>query len=423
MKTTRIVFAFVLSVSIASAVVAQHSDFEIKERFKTMYEGLKQDIDSARTREQIAQIPNRIKGLQSEFAEHSTLLGGAFYPKTFDGMIDELRDQFALAQEKTTTIQLQGERIAEMEGQLATLTIELDKLNQERTDLLAKLRSSNNSLAEQKDLVRRLTANLQAKDRLVTAMTDSIFLPFGKNMQALNEIEKDALGNRLVKANLVSRIADIANDNVKFLDATKLEAKDYGTLVNQYEQFQNRWNGLREKIKAAMLANIAMTSARAKKGQKTAPAQENPTEQVDAALTDWRKKLDSSFWTNLMAEFTTRGVLVQPFNDAKSFSASMRAYVDSAKASGMNTEKFVDEVWIQRVDKDWRSALESESMLGKLEYAALDKAVSQLHTEKFDWKIVFWLVNVLAIVLVGWWFLTRKPKVAPQQPATAKPNA
>lgn len=413
--------AFVLCAMVFSGL-AQQSDFEIKERFKSTYETLKLDIDSARTPEQMAQISNRIKGLESEFAEHSKLIAGAFYPKTLERMIGDVRDQYALAQEKNTTIQIQTEKIVTLETQLATLTTQIEGLNAEREVLLAKLRSTQNSLAEQRELVRQLNTNLAAKDRLVSAMVDSIFLPYGKNMDALTEFQKDALGKNLEKASILTRIAGIAQDNVNFLSATKLEAKDYGVLVNQYEQFKNRWAGLRDKVISAIAASNAMTAAKTKGKKSELKVVQDPGAQVDAALAEWRTKLDGSFWASLTNEFSSRGVLIQPFNDAKSFSASVRSYVESSRTSSTDPKTFVDEIWIQRIDKDWRQALESESMLGKVEYASLDKLVSQLHQERFDWKILFYVLNVIAVVAVGWWFLTRKTKTAHQPAAAAKPN-
>jgi uncharacterized protein (UPF0335 family) len=417
---TRIAILIFAFAAFTSFSVAQQSDYEIKERFKSVYETLKRDIDSARTKEQTAQIPNRIKGLETEFAEHATLISGAFYPKTFDTMLGDLREQFTVAQERNTTIQNQGERITILEGQLAGLSAEIEKLNVERKELMAQLKSANISLAQQRSLVKALNVNLAAKDKLVNAMVDSIFLPFGKNMDALSEVQKDALGKKLEKASIISRIADIANDNVRFLEATKLEAKDYGTLVSQYDQFKNRWTGLRDKVSAAIVASTAATAKQSKKGQPTPEA--NPADQVDAALNNWHSKLDASFWASLTEEFKSRNVLVQPFNDAKSFSASIRSYVESAQRSGEDTKAFVDEIWIQRIDKDWRPALESETMLGKLEYASLDKTVSQLHKEKFNWSILWWVLNVLAAAGVVWWFLTRKPKAAQQVATATKPN-
>lgn len=420
-------FQRLLSTALALLVfigfsLAQESDYEIKERFRQTYETLKRDIDSARTRDQMALLSSRIGALEQEFAEHSKLIAGAFHPKTLESMIDELRDQYTLAQYKNTTIQEQSDKIAALENQIAILNTQIEGLNAEREMLIAQLKSAQTSLAEQRELVKRLRDNLNAKDRLVSALVDSIFLPFGKNLDQLSEVQKEALAQRLEKANILARIADIAQDNITFLGSTKLEAKDYAVLVSQYEQFKNRWSGLKEKLSAAVAASTPGTTRA--KGKQAVP-QTNEAEQVDAALVEWRTKLDASFWAGLMNEFSSRNIAVQPFNDGKSFAASIRSYVESAKQnSDDNTKIFVDEIWIQRIDKDWRGALESESMLGKLEYASLDRLVSQLHKERFNWQIVFWIANVIAVILVGWWFLTRKPKPAQnQEPVAAKPNA
>lgn len=409
-------------IAFSTLVLAQRSDFEVKERFQQMYEALKHDIDSAKTKEQMAQLASRINALESEFAESRKLISGAFYPRTFETMITELRDQHAVAQLKNTTIQEQGEHIASLENQISILNTQIEGLNAEREMLLAKLQSAQASLAEQRELIKRLRDNLAAKDRLVNTLVDSIFLPFGKNLNNLSEVQKDALAKRLEKANVIARIVDIAQDNITFLGSTSLEAKDYSTLVAQYDQFKKRWTGLKEKLIAAVATTS--TAAKGAKAQQARATSSSDAEQVDAALNEWRSTLDASFWASLMHEFTSRNILLQPFNDGKSFSASIRSYVESAKnSSDESTRIFVDEIWIQRVDKDWRGALESESMLGKLEYASLDRLVSQLHKERFNWQIVFWIANVIAVILVGWWFLSRKPKNAQQETVAAKPNA
>lgn len=424
MNLQRFIIMCSLLAALGMPALTQQSDYEIKERFRRMYEALKQDIDSAQTREQMAQIASRINGLETEFAEHKKLLAGAFYPQTLEGMIAELRNQYAVAELKNSTIRQQTERIVALENQIAILNTQIEGLNAEREMLLAKLQLAQTTVAEQRELIKRLNANLAEKDKLVSALIDSIFLPFGKNLQSLSEVQKEALAHQLEKANIISRVADIARDNVEFLSATKLEAKDYAVLVSQYEQFKNRWFGLKDRLTAAASVAAAPASKGTKQKTEVASASDQ-AEQVDAVLATWRAKLDESFWAGLRNEFTSRNVLVQPFNDGKSFAASIRSYVESAKKnSDDNTRVFVEEIWIQRIDKDWRSALESESMLGKLEYASLDRLVSQLHKERFNWQIVFWIANIIAVILVGWWFLARKPKTAEQQTAAAaKPNA
>lgn len=414
MRTLRLA---ILVCTVAAAGLAQQSDFEIKERFKSMYDELKRDIDSIRTADQIALIPNRISGLESEFAPHKDLIAGAFYPETLESMMTGLKNQFALAEANATTIHTQTARIDELETELVVLNTELARLNSEREELIAQLRSANNSAAQQQDLVRRLTANLQAKDKLVYAMIDSIFLPFGKNMESLTEVQTDALGQKLEKTSIVTRIADIAQDNVKFLEETKLEPKDYSTLVNQYEQFRNRWNGLREKVNVAFAASNVKAAAKGKKGAPV-PAGENPVDRVDASLADWQNKLKSSVWSGVMREFSSRNIFIRPFTDAQSFSTGIRAYVDSVKAAGGDTKTFAHEIWVQRIDKEWKAALEKDFLLGKIEYASLDRKVAELREQTFDWKIVFWIVNGIVVVLIVWWLFTRKPKTV-QQPVSS----
>jgi hypothetical protein len=145
---------------------------------------------------------------------------------------------------------------------------------------------------------------------------------------------------------------------------------------------------------------------------------------VDSLLTLWQAKLMNGFWSALEAEFTNRGAKVQHFTDPASFSASIRAYVDTLKATGSNVSVFVNDIWKDRVDKEWRESLIREKMLGKAEYAALDRLVSELAQEKVDQRFLIYSLGVVFLVLVGWWLFTRRPKAPPaaQPPAPTEGN-
>jgi len=148
----------------------------------------------------------------------------------------------------------------------------------------------------------------------------------------------------------------------------------------------------------------------AAKGGTPGAAQEDPGNHVDSVLVGWNTKLLSVFWTALGQEFTSKEVSIKSFSDGPSFSASVRAYVDSSKASGSDASVFVNDIWKERIDREWRDALSKESMLGKVEYAALDKYVSELGQQKFDAKFILYIL-VFAMVVAGiWWFVGRKPK-------------
>jgi hypothetical protein len=80
---------------------------------------------------------------------------------------------------------------------------------------------------------------------------------------------------------------------------------------------------------------------------------------------------------------------------------------------------FVNDIWKERIDKEWRESLIREKMLGKAEYAALDRLVSELAQEKLDQRFLIYSLIVVALVLVAWWVFTRKPKTPPPAQASS----
>jgi hypothetical protein len=111
-------------------------------------------------------------------------------------------------------------------------------------------------------------------------------------------------------------------------------------------------------------------------------------------------------------EFSSNGIQLQPFGDARTFSQSVRAYIATLKTSGQDPTVFVEKVWKERIDREWRDVLSKESMLGKAEYAALDQLVSELHAQQVGGHFYLYIVLVLALVVAIWWFFFRKPRAS-----------
>jgi hypothetical protein len=304
-----------------------------------------------------------------------------------------------------------------MEGAIQVLTYRLDTLSAERDKLFADLKENKTNVTALRETVRRLQNMLQMRDKLIFALVDSIFMPYGKDLATLNDIQRDALSTKLSDNNLVNRIYSIAADNIRFLGATELQGKDYAALLDHYRQFEGRWKGLSDKILAVTVAGIAPGAARKspqeRAGSITPPSQPSgvaQAQQVDSLLGEWNTRLQRSFWSAIEREFTSRQIQIMPFSDAPGFSASIRAYVQSLQASGDDPSVFVDEIWKTKIDKEWREALTRDGMLGKEEYAALDKLVSELAKTKFDLKFVLYAGIIGLAALVLWWLLAKKPK-------------
>jgi len=393
----------------ATGVFSQESDYEVKVNFETQYKAIKSAIDSSTSVQVLDSLNLQINSLESSYANRKEFLDRALYPETFSEMIDNLRSLYSRTYNRVGLITSQGGKIIVLEQQIVILTSRLDSLTADRNRLYAELQDTRRSLSAMRETMRKLQLNLSAKDRLIFALVDSIFLPYDKNLNQVGDVQKDALSQKLLKANVLARLYDIAEDNVKFLDVTQLQPKDYSGLIDQYQQFQSKWTGLRQKINAVYETAPAMAGAPGRGGAGKAPPRP-PAVPVDSAMYDWHTRLVSNFWSSIAKEFSNKNIVVQPITDAKSFSASVRKYVDSMKTSGQDASVFIEEVWKQRIDKEWREALSKDSMLGKTEYASLDMAVSELGKSKINLTFLLYIAVALAVVLIGWWFIRRKPK-------------
>ncbi len=409
--------AFILFLFPFLTVPAQESDFAVKRDFEDRAALIRTHIDAAVSTAQLDSLKNAIDGFEIDFQPHTDFLDKALYPETFASRMKEMRERHERTLLRLRTIELQGTRMAEMEGAIQVLTYRLDTLSAERDKLFADLKENKTNVTALRETVRRLQNMLQMRDKLIFALVDSIFMPYGKDLATLNDVQRDALSTKLSDNNLVNRIYSIAADNIRFLGATELQGKDYAALLDHYRQFEGRWKGLSDKIQSVTVAGLTPGAARKspqeRAGSITPPSQPvgvAQAQQVDSLLGEWNTRLQRSFWSAVEREFTSRQIQIMPFSDAPGFSASIRAYVQSLQASGDDPSVFVDEIWKTKIDKEWREALTRDGMLGKEEYAALDKQVSELAKTKFDLKFVLYAGIIGLVALVLWWLLAKKPK-------------
>lgn len=411
-----------LCMFLTAFVYAQESDYTVLQSFQQRAAALRTAMDSASTPQTMDAIKPQIDALALDFQAKKEFLDKALAPDTFDGTIASLRKQFDVAYARTSEIQTQGVRILELETTIQAINSKLDTLSQERTQLFADLQEAKKNVSALRETVRRLTANLQANDRLIFSMVDSIFLPYDKNMSQASDIEKERLAGTLQQSNVLARISAVANDNLRFLETTQFQPKDYASLVDQYQAFQARWNGLSERLREVAAASERRAAAATEKKGGKSPASTlsaTASTQVDSALSLWKAKLMQDYWSGLEREFTDKGITINHFTDGPSFAASVNALVASYKQRGGDVDTFVDDVWRERVDKEWRESLVKDGVLGRVEYAALDKSVSELVQKTIDFKLILYALGIIVIAVAIWWVVTRKTKTQPPPPAPA----
>ena len=428
----RIVLLVLLGATLSATGAAQWSDHALMSNFEDRYRQIASRLDSATATEEIESLKGEIQKLETDFAPHQQFLDKALYPLTFNESMSKLRSLQVLTYDRVYLIRTQGVKLSELESRITSLTTRLDSLTAQRDQLFGELQESRKSLSALREAVKRLTANLAAKDRLIFAIADSIFLPYGKDLSQVADLQKEAIGQRLDRANVLTRVYEIAADNVKFLDVTQLQGKDYGNLIEQYQAFTGRWTGLKEKITDVAATSAVVPSGSTGKGSAKTPVMRGGEKQiraasetaaaqaahVDSVLAEWHARLNAGFWGGLQKEFTNAGITVAPFNDGPSFSSSVRQHVASLAASKQDPQPFVETLWKQKIDKEWREGLTKDAMLGKTEYAALDKLVSELSRETIDMTFVAYIAGILVIAALIWLLVFRKKK-PPSQPAPA----
>jgi hypothetical protein len=428
----RLFLLALLSATLCAAGTAQRSDFALKGDFEDRYRQISSRLDSAETTQEIESLKGEIVKLETDYTPHELFLDKALYPLTFNESIAKLRALQVLTYDRVYLIRTQGVKLSELEARINSLTTRLDSLTAQRDQLFGELQESRKSLTALREAVKRLSANLAAKDRLIFAIADTIFLPYGKDLHQVADLQKEAIGQRLEKTNVLTRVYEIAADNVKFLDVTQLQGKDYGNLIEQYQAFTVRWTGLKEKITDVAATGAMVPTGSTGKGSAKTPvvrgggkeirtASETATAQaahVDSVLAEWHARLNAGFWGGLQKEFTTAGITVAPFNDGPSFASSVRQYVASLASSKQDPQPFVETLWKQKIDKEWREGLSKDAMLGRTEYAALDKLVSELSRETIDMTFIAYIAGILVIAALIWLMVFRKKK-GPDQPVPA----
>lgn len=399
----------------AAAGPAQESDFELKQKFESTVRSLRTALDTATSVTSLDRTLDSINALAAGYKPHEAFFDKALVPETYASTIAGLRNGYAVAYDRVATIQAQEGRIIDLESRLALLVGDIDSLRRERDRLFGELRASRQSNQQLQATIRQLNQSLQTRDRLVFALLDSIFVPYQGAGHTTGDTQLENQGQKLQQTSAVARVAEVASDNVRFLGVSALEPKSFASAADQYDRFAKRWQAFRPDIVAASTA--ARTAALAKaagtgSAQSVPPPAVDPGVRVDSLLGLWKSTLDGAIWRGVAGEFAAKSIYLPPFHDGPSFAAAVRAYVDSAKASGKDASVFVNEVWKERIDKEWRDVLTRGDVLGREQYAALDASVSELGKKPFDMTIMLVLGLILLAVAAVWYVLSRRSRSA-----------
>jgi regulator of replication initiation timing len=383
-----------------NTLVAQ-SDYQTVQDFKKEVQNIEQKIKEADSLNAAEQVSGEIDRLSSKYEPHKKLLDNGLYPDNFDKTIQRLRNSNNLRQGDFT-------QITELKTTVTTLQEEIDTLKV-RNDALARqfaeLETQNKSeVAKLQGMISELRASLQRRDQLLISMIREMLPSDYETSDQLSSQEKQEIVSRAEQKNILANIKKAVNDNIRFLDATRLYPSDMRDVKAQYDNFSRIWNN----------AGSAIIDLYAEKKKRTEEVAE-----IKDAFDRWNAKINERVWSSINAEFAANSIYLAKFNSGDEFISTISSYISdeimNSEARGeekaqQEYEKF-DSTWSNKIKPSWMSFLLDNKMISEkgedsieIKLASWEDAV---YPEKFNWLYV--VIGVLVVTLIVVLFIRRSP--------------
>lgn len=372
-------------------LVAQ-SDLEIKQNFEKRHAELLKAAEAATTSEEVKKVQSDIDAFEKEYEPHKAFLDKALYPDNFQATMEALRGRVSYTAKQTEAVETQTARATELEGQVKTLTEQVDKLTTENSSILEQLHAleadrtkDRRQLEQLRGLVAKLQKNISDRDNMIFNLADSLFLQFDKpSMTPADERQKMVA---FEKNNILSSVKRAISDNMNFLQSTSLSGEDVVRLKEEQRKFAGHWKGVGPR-----LAQIYLPS---KEKERQVP-------EIDSMIVQWGRKADRVFWKALSDEFTNHNLMVEPFTSGESFHQNVARYIDNQTNNVDNQKEdaryatyqtFADTVWEKRIDPVWLPLLKREGMI-------TDNQIGDIKAKMDVWKSKVKSTNYIIYIVI-----------------------
>ncbi len=416
---------FVVGLVVLSCFLAaqEKSDYATVQKFQGEVKMLAKSVDSAKTVQDCAEVSASIDAMIKEFQPDSELLNKVLYPDDYAATLENLRNKLFVRQKDLGVIEAQFIRITELETKVRQLSDSLGMSNAANEKLLAdvkqltltvkKLTAELGTVDSLRKMIAKLQQGLQARDELIFALTDSLFMQYDKNVSDMKDVEKQGLLGKVERRGVVSNIKRAIQDNVVFLETTQLKGNDLVAIVRQQQKFQSQWKGLGPKMAAIYL------SGKQKK---------NEVAIVDSMLATWGGKVDNAMWRSLNSLFKDKGFAVKEFKSGDEFATNLMAFVDeqiqNPNKEMMETRSklftnFDENVWQPDLKTNWLPALVESGKITDAQRKDIEDKVDTWRSSVSpgaSW-LIYVLILVVIVVVVGVVIRLRKRK------ATIEPQA
>ena len=402
-KNIFLTFIFLISLLIARQSFAQQ-DYQIVQNFKDSVKTLENSISDADSLAQLDQIASRIKQLKNDYSQHKALLDKSLYPDDFNSSINKLNNRLTLRKGDFTQINVLQTQVVELKDQFDQLNKRNNELLNQVSQLEEQSKKDKQKIVQLEKSVTELRASIKKRDELVITMIDSL-IPASSRIENLSSEQKQKVFSEAKKVNLISNILKSIQDNIKFIEITKLNPDDIDQMKKQQEDFAKMWRNAGPKI-------IDIYS---EKGENI-----NHLKEIDSAFTEWHNAIETEPWNTIREDYSKYNINLQKFNTGKQFMHTMDSYIDdqikNVKVKGKEEAEqeykyFVDTVWFSQIKSTWVPYLVDNKMFNDAQKDSIENKLAkwndEIHPSKFNWLYV--IIGLLVIVIAILLLRKRKP--------------
>lgn len=360
--------ALILLFGISGIAQAQQSDYQITTEFEEKYSELLSEINNASTVAEIDSLRSQLDSLQIQYNEHEELLTAALYPSSYEQHIRELEQRAELFEHRLLVIENQSEKMDTLLSELAAYESEIQNLNQRVNSLRQQIATSESSESRLSDLVQNYRNSLEARDRLILGVLDSLLLRYeGMNSQTMAELGAES-GKVDENENPLKIINSIIDENQAVLKANgqNLTTEDFLRIYVVQDRVSNVW----DQIGNEMLTIYADDD-------------KNWKPLIEEKLSEWHASASKNLWESLNEYLQENKLNLAAFDNRESFYAALDQYVTNARQDSekkwfrSESDEFQNfiEFWNGKIKNDWHQYVREGEVLTSRQISSLDNEI------------------------------------------------
>lgn len=375
----------------STSVVAQQSDYEIQQDFRTELSELMDRVETAVSSAELSEIEAEIDRLEAQYSEHSQIINAAMYPDTFDRSLTRLKNAHTAALDDATIIEQLNERIDEMTAEMDVFRNRMEEMNVEMSSLQDQLERAEANETRQAALLRQYRQNIDQRNEFVSEFLEELLSKY----QAMDRTTQQEIAEATERLddNPLEMIQTIIIEYIDLADqATALETPDFVAMRAQHGYFAEIWERIGERLANTFDPENPVTAK----------------EEIDDLLAAWQLSVDNQLWNALDTAFSQNGIELEPFTSPEDFNTALNSFIDQAYEISLERNRDEDHeiyrnfsnFWNNTVKASWGDLLVEGNVLSHTDIAAIDLKIADWSDASAPTSNLMFILLLISIAII-----------------------